>query len=78
MTLPEPDVSPEVVRQLCHERMWSDDCDDYSRLVLEAAHDTIRHLMCRCGHLSKLLEVAEADRDLQRRINYGSQKGGAA
>ena len=70
--------SPETVRAMCARRMWDDDADDESRLILELAADTIRELMQRCGANSLRAERAEAERDTLRSICYGPQKGGAA
>lgn len=52
--------------------------DHHVSMALSQSHEVIRSLMCRCGHLSKTLEVAEADRDRYLAISYGGQKGGAA
>jgi hypothetical protein len=76
--MPRNDLSPHTVLALVESRMWADDTDDMSRFVLEHAYHSLRSLMCRVGHVSKSLEVAEAERETFRRICYGSQKGGAA
>jgi len=73
-----PEASPERVRELCARRMWDDDADDQSRLILELAADTIRELMCRCGSASLRAERAEAREQTLLAICYGSQKGGAS
>jgi hypothetical protein len=69
---------PEAVRAACARRCWDDDTDDESRILLEMAADTIRAQHDRLMRVSKLLEAAECEIELLRRVAYGSQKGGAA
>jgi len=51
---------PSIVADLCAERAWDDEIDDDTRLRLEFAADTIRHLMQRLVRQALHLERAEA------------------
>lgn len=53
---------PSIVADLCAQRAWDDDIDDDTRLRLEFAADTIRHLMRRLVRQALHLERAEAMR----------------
>ena len=53
---------PSIVADLCAQRAWADDIDDDTRLRLEFAADTIRHLMQRLVRQAMHLERAEATR----------------
>jgi len=52
--------APMAVADMCAMQAWMDDIDDDSRLLLEQAADTIRHLMRRCMKLAQNLERMEA------------------
>ena len=54
--------APTIVADLCAQRAWDDEVDDDTRLRLEFAADTIRHLMNRTVVLSRQLEHLEATR----------------
>jgi len=47
-------------------------------IVLLLAAKAIDKTADRCVTLASAVEVAEAERDLLRRVCYGEQKGGAA
>lgn len=53
--------APSIVADLCAQRAWDDEVDDETRLRLEFAADTIRHLMKRCVELAGLFERLEAE-----------------
>jgi len=53
---------PSIVADLCAQRAWDDEIDDDTRLRLEFASDTIRHLMQRLVRQALHLERAEATR----------------
>jgi hypothetical protein len=53
---------PSIVADLCAQRAWDDEVDDDTRLRLEFAADTIRHLMQRLVRQALHLERAEAAR----------------
>jgi hypothetical protein len=53
---------PSIVADLCAQRAWDDEIDDDTRLRLEFAADTIRHLMQRLVRQALHLERAEATR----------------
>ena len=66
-------------------RMWSNNVDDRSRLVLEQAADAMRwargeikSLRERLARQALHLERAEFDAEAMRRVAFGGQKGGAA
>jgi hypothetical protein len=66
-------------------RMWSNNVDDRSRLVLEQAADAMRwargeikSLRERLARQALHLERAELDAEAMRRLAFGGQKGGAA
>jgi len=52
--------APMAVADMCAMQAWMDHIDDDSRLLLEQAADTIRHLMRRCMKLAQNLERMEA------------------
>ena len=54
--------APTIVADLCAQRAWDDEVDDDTRLRLEFAADTIRHLMARTVVLAQQLEHLEAAR----------------
>jgi len=51
---------PSIVADMCAQRAWDDEIDDDTRLRLEFAADTIRHLMQRLVRQALHLERAEA------------------
>jgi hypothetical protein len=53
---------PSIVADMCAQRAWDDEIDDDTRLRLEFAADTIRHLMQRLVRQALHLERAEATR----------------
>jgi hypothetical protein len=81
-------MTSDDIRQIharCVRRMWDDDTDDTSRVVLERACDVIRHMRrelrerdARLVRQAALLERVERDVEILRHVAYGPQKGGAA
>ena len=75
---PDPCPAPSVLVQMLMIHAWSDHVDDDSRRYHEWSAECITMLLERCVKLAKLRESFEAEVELLRRVNYGSQKGGAA
>lgn len=67
-----------AVANHCAQYSWRQDLPGDVRLLLEIAADSLREQYRERLRYSSRLEQVEAEVDLLRRINYGSQKGGAA
>ena len=75
-SLPPP--APRQLVQMLRIHMWSDECDDDSRVYHEWSADTIRRLMRENARLAQRAEQLEAEAERYATLLYGGQKGGAA
>ena len=77
MSVLEP-LSVRDIAEQCRTAARDEHTVNMTAIVLLLAAKAIDLLADRSVHMASVAEVAEAERDLLRRVCYGSQKGGAA
>ena len=71
-------LSVRDIAEQCRTAARDEHTVNMTAIVLLLAAKAIDRLADRAVHMASVAEVAEAERDLLRRVCYGSQKGGAA
>lgn len=71
-------LSLRDIAEQCRTAARDERTVNMTAIVLLLAAKAIDKTADRCVSLASAVEVAEAERDLLRRVCYGSQKGGAA
>lgn len=77
MSVLEP-LSVRDIAEQCRTAARDEHTVNMTAIVLLLAAKAIDTLADRSVHMASVAEVAEAERDLLRRVCYGPQKGGAA
>ena len=77
MSVLEP-LSVRDIAEQCRTAARDEHTVNMTAIVLLLAAKAIDTLADRSVHMARVAEVAEAERDLLRRVCYGPQKGGAA
>lgn len=71
-------LSLRDIAEQCRTAARDEHTANMTAIVLLLAAKAIDKTADRCVTLASAVELAEAERDLLRRVCYGSQKGGAA